>query len=1290
MRPSSRLCLLLALATLLGGAYASAVVVAPVPHAVVQPDGTALELWPRGDEFNVFWELPGGQTVLRGEDGWWRLAELDAEGRLVPGATAARAPAVGALRTVAPHLRPRRVGAGEGELRALPPFSRALAPRVLAATAEAQPLLVILVQFADRAPVGATPAQFAGHFYAGERSVRGYFAANTFGRLDVAPAAETHGTAGDGVVGWLSLPTSHPNRGITGSKSATTAQKNQALHDTRLAIKAAIEAAAPYVDFAAYDRDANGAISTRELALTVIFAGYESSFGGYMTTYSPANWGHRWALGFSDAVGYVGPALPDGVKVADSGSAGGYTTFGEWMQSSAGNGHRANLGIMVHELGHEILSLPDLYDTDDGDGESAGVGGWCLMGSGSWGSEGSAQWIGDTPTGLSAWSKIVTGVVKPVELAGAGSLTAPPAATSPAAYRLGTGATHEYFLLEYRAPVGFDAGLRRWDAAFGSGGGLLVLHVDERVDGNGDAAHKRVDVEEADAGALGYSRLDFDEGDAGRTMLFYDGNAARFADDTAPDAHRYDGGPTGVEVSAVGAAGAAGIAFAYAAPNPSGYPADSCASALPVVLAPGVARPIVEDPGQAATSPLPRLCTAVSGLAWYRVEPARSGLLSVETSGYDTVAAVLRGGCDALAVVACNDDGVAAGGGSRISGVKVTRGEPVYVVIGRWATSVIGSLSGALTLAPGESLQVTAVEASGCPRAEVTVQVDGAGGGVAGLDARAFTLLVDGAAVPPDTLVEVGGGRYTLSFRLAGGGGAGHGVRVEVDGDGAAGEVEVQLAEAGTACAGIAAPTQTLIVPMAAHLPGSKGTNWRTDVFSSLAGASAAAVDVEIAYLEHAAANADPSRVVFVEPPGGRSLADIAASPFGVASGKGALLLRWRRAAGDEQARLRVASRTYNLLGAGNSLGLPAGATFGQEVPAIPIETAIPAGGTAWITGLAQRTGVARSNVGLLAAGDAGAAVTLDFFAAGGAPLLSRPVTLRAWEYLQLDKVLQGVAGGVDAASLRIALAPGSAPLVAYASVVDEVTGDPVTLLPASSPAAAWLVPMAANLTGLADTNWRSDLTIANPGEEPASVSVTFLQEGRDNAAAAAAAPIALPPRGCASVGDVVKSLFSRSGVKGALRVTADRPVVVASRTYNLLLAGNSLGLPAGATFGQGVPGVVAGQAIDAAHPGAIPGVVRNEAFRSNLGLADVTGAGASVTVTFRDAANAPLGTPVARTLRAFEYLQLNNVLASAGVTGDVADATAEIAVSGGGAVAAYLSVIDARTGDPITIMAER
>ena len=41
------------------------------------------------------------------------------------------------------------------------------------------------------------------------------------------------------------------------------------------------------------------------------------------------------------------------------------------------------MGLYAHEFGH-ILGLPDLYDRDDTNGDSEGIGEWCLMASGNW------------------------------------------------------------------------------------------------------------------------------------------------------------------------------------------------------------------------------------------------------------------------------------------------------------------------------------------------------------------------------------------------------------------------------------------------------------------------------------------------------------------------------------------------------------------------------------------------------------------------------------------------------------------------------------------------------------------------------------------------------------------------------------------------------------------------------------------------------------------------------------------------------------------------------------------
>ena len=123
------------------------------------------------------------------------------------------------------------------------------------------------------------------------------------------------------------------------------------------------------------------------------------------------------------------------------------------------------IGVCAHELGHLLFGFPDLYDTD---GSSEGIGNWCLMAAGSWGGG------GDMPVHPSAWCKANQGWVTVDN----GAAKRPcrrsqDVKTSQTVYRLWKdGATgNEYFLVENRQQIGFDASL--------PGGGLLVWHVDE-------------------------------------------------------------------------------------------------------------------------------------------------------------------------------------------------------------------------------------------------------------------------------------------------------------------------------------------------------------------------------------------------------------------------------------------------------------------------------------------------------------------------------------------------------------------------------------------------------------------------------------------------------------------------------------------------------------------------------------------------------------------------------------------------------------------------------------------
>ena len=390
-------------------------------------------------------------------------------------------------------------------------------------------VLVILVEFNDQGAAGSTEADWEDALFGTSGSVQDYYDEVSYGQLLMSPALETFGTPDNGIIGWLALGYDHPNTG------SNTGIANQNL------TKNALIAADPYIDFASYDTNSSGAVEVSELSVVVIAAGYERS---YSSSYTPNVWGHRWSLSFP-----VAAPLLDGVLVSAGPSGGGYMQYGEWHQSTASNGHMATIGIMAHEMGHD-LGLPDLYDVDGG---SEGIGKWGLMGSGSWGSAGG--WSGSSPSHMCAWSKEFLGYLTPTVVISGTGLSLPDVATNPTVFRVNTVDPDEYFLIENRQPVGFDQGL-----PIGAGG-LLICHIDNLVGSlilnnvNTNETHKRVDVEEAEDGAVGYSEMDDEYNRGDQQDLFYNGNVTQFDDATTPDAMLYGGFYSGIGITNVSAPG---------------------------------------------------------------------------------------------------------------------------------------------------------------------------------------------------------------------------------------------------------------------------------------------------------------------------------------------------------------------------------------------------------------------------------------------------------------------------------------------------------------------------------------------------------------------------------------------------------------------------------------------------------------------------------------------------------------------------------------------------------------
>ncbi len=396
---------------------------------------------------------------------------------------------------------PKHMGFDDGTI--IPPeqFPLGTAARsIRSAAADRAPLrgtlrvIVVLVQFSDKA-FGSTAAHFRDLFFSTgvmpHGSVKEYYRDVTGGLVDIAGE----------VVGPFTLPHTlawYANSNFGIGKPSGTARANIMAQD-------AATAANPTVNFGLYDNDGNGFVD----AFIVVHAGS----GGEQTGNSGDIWSHKWTL--------------PSAMAADGKQIYAYLTIPQ----------DAKLGVCAHELGHLLFGFPDLYDTDY---SSEGIGNWCLMSGGSWNGG------GDIPAHPSAWCKANQGWVSVNTVTGSHTLSIPDVKTSRQVHRLwknGAGG-NEYFLVENRQRVGFDAGL--------PGDGLLIWHIDESQPGNTDENHYKVGLVQADNKRD--MELDHNRGDAGDP---YPGAAtnANFSGSTAPNSNSFAGQGTCVQVTQISASG---------------------------------------------------------------------------------------------------------------------------------------------------------------------------------------------------------------------------------------------------------------------------------------------------------------------------------------------------------------------------------------------------------------------------------------------------------------------------------------------------------------------------------------------------------------------------------------------------------------------------------------------------------------------------------------------------------------------------------------------------------------
>lgn len=451
----------LALASLAAAALAPdalAVRAIKTPVAYRQPDGSLITLLKSGDERSHLLMTTDRCPVIQGDDGFYRFATLNSQGRLeattLPAADAAkRTPAQKAValplsasqETALLSARPnrRRTVAQDGMGRFTSTF-----PRKGDINA-----VVILVEYKDV----AFNLQDPHEYFHGLLNTPGFSDYNATGCAAEYFRFNSHDQFRPvfDVLGPVRL---RNNRSYYGGNDTWGNDKN-----AEQMVVEAVKELDPEVDFSRYDMDGDGVVDN----IYVIYAGQgEASYGPPSSV-----WPHSWTM---DEAGISLSA--DGVKINT------YGCSNEW-ESSRPDG----VGTFIHEFSH-VMGLPDLYPTAGSDADYT-PGEWSVLDYGPYNNDGC------TPPNYSAYERLAMGWIDPLVVDGPMTVELPDLSASNCAGIIQTPAETEYYLLENRQQSGWDAYL--------PGHGMLIWHIDfdQKVFDanavNNDRAHQYVELKKA-------------------------------------------------------------------------------------------------------------------------------------------------------------------------------------------------------------------------------------------------------------------------------------------------------------------------------------------------------------------------------------------------------------------------------------------------------------------------------------------------------------------------------------------------------------------------------------------------------------------------------------------------------------------------------------------------------------------------------------------------------------------------------------------------------------------------
>jgi len=433
------------------------------------------------------------------------------------------------------------------------------------------------------------------------------------------------------------------------------------------------------------------------------------------------------------------------------------------------------------------------------------------------------------------------------------------------------------------------------------------------------------------------------------------------------------------------------------------------------------------------------------------------------------------------------------------------------------------------------------------------------------------------------------------------------------------------------------------IIAAVAHTPGALGTTWQTDVRLFNRGAIAANVTAIFTHSGDEGWNHFTAVKLSIAPRQVLALDDVVAATMRT-SGVGQLELL-----GDTDA-LVITSRTFTRANGG---------TYGQFIPAVSTSESAA---IAYVPRI-QVTPDFRTNIGFAETAGGSGTVRVTLFDGGNGSIVSQ----QELAILPFGQV-QFPATGATLMTAQLRVISGDARIVAYSSVIDNGTGDPI-YVPAATPRTGTFAAPVINQPGV-NTSWHSDIFVSSFGDSTESFQLTYTD--------AVTGERIIKQSGVGAhevlaLADVLASFFGRTGL-GSVVAELPADLTATSRTFTAARNG---------TYGQFIPfspvELLGG-------PRELLHIERSSAFRTNLGAINTGDIDEVVRFTLYDAAGRAVGS-LDRTVGPLRVVQFS---LDAITNAPIIDGRVEVeVVNGNGHALAWASVVDNTTGDPIFVPAE-